>query len=465
LKLKILHTNDIHSRFEELARIASAIEELRDENTLILDAGDNADFSRPETEGTNGRISSAILNTIGYTARVFGNNEGFAGKENARAIAETSNCPVITCNMYDMENKKLEFLKDSVTINVSGVEILLIGVTAPSNVFYHLYGIHVKDPEQEVRRVIAENGKTSHDAIIVVSHLGLNREKQLASKLQNIDVIIGGHSHTSLETPLKENRTIICQAGNLGQYLGELTLELDDATKKICNFNGKLVPSQKYPEHPKVMKLIELSAREADKNMSKELYSINKSLEHSLIEENPIGNLLADALKDLMKAEIGLINSGAVSGGIKKGVVTKKLLHELSPSPLNPTYMELKGSAIQSTLENSLRKEYQLSDGRGAGFRGTNLGNIQVSSNVQVRLRSCDKIKSITINGEPLQPEKWYSIATSDYLQRGTGYHEFADNHNESYRPEFLKDVLEQYLRKEKFIELAFKKRFIMEKI
>lgn len=57
MKLKILHTNDLHSRFEEFARIASAIEEHRDENTLILDAGDNADFSRLETEGTNGRIS------------------------------------------------------------------------------------------------------------------------------------------------------------------------------------------------------------------------------------------------------------------------------------------------------------------------------------------------------------------------------------------------------------------------
>ena len=154
MKLKILYINDIHSRFEELAKIASAIEELRNENTLILDAGDNADFARLETEGTNGTISSALLNSIGFTARVFGNNEGFAGKENGRIISESSDCPVITCNMYDLEGQKLGFLDDAVILHISGVKILIIGVTgatATANAFYHLFGIHVKEPQEEIQ--------------------------------------------------------------------------------------------------------------------------------------------------------------------------------------------------------------------------------------------------------------------------------------------------------------------------
>jgi 2',3'-cyclic-nucleotide 2'-phosphodiesterase (5'-nucleotidase family) len=295
MKLKILHTNDLHSRFEEFARIASAIEEQRDEKTLILDAGDNADFSRLETEGTNGRISSALLNRMGYTARVFGNNEGFAGKENTRITAETSDCPVITCNMYDLEGKKLGFLKDAITLNVSGIRILIIGVTAPLNVFYRLFGIEVKDPEQEVQRVLAEHENTSYDLTILVSHLGLTGEKNIASKFPNINVIIGGHSHTILDKPLVENRTIICQAGHFGEYLGELTLNLDDATKKIQDFSGRIIPSQRYPQHPEIVRLLKNLAEQADKNMSRELYSVNRSLNHSLTKENAIGNLLADA--------------------------------------------------------------------------------------------------------------------------------------------------------------------------
>ena len=116
VRLKILHFNDVHSKFEELAKVASAVEELRNKNTVILDAGDNADFARLETEGTNGVISSAILNRMGVDARVFGNNEGFAGNDNGRILSERSDCPVVTCNIYDLEGRKPAFLDDAVIV-------------------------------------------------------------------------------------------------------------------------------------------------------------------------------------------------------------------------------------------------------------------------------------------------------------------------------------------------------------
>lgn len=467
MKLKILYINDVHSRFEELAKIASAIEDLRDENTIVLEAGDNADFARLETEGTKGRISSALLNKIGFTARVFGNNEGFAGKENGRIISESSNFPVITCNMYDLEGHKLDFLDDATVLHVSDIRILIVGVTAPMNVFHHLFGIHVKDPEEEIQRVLANQEKNSYDLLVLLSHLGLTEDKKLASKFSTIHIIIGGHSHTVLEKPLVENQTIICQAGHFGEYLGELAIDFDDETKRIRDFNGRLIPAQKYPQHHQIMRLIRRYSRQADKNLSKKLYIINTPLSHSLTEENAIGNLLADALKDILKTEVGIINSGVINGGVKKGAVTKKVLHQLCPSPLNPTYIELKGADLYAALEKSLTREYQLSDGRGAGFRGEQLGNIQVSHNVQVKLdpneKSICRIKSITVDGKPLDPERWYTVATSDYLQRGSGYRDLANNRNERYRPEFLRDVLELYLKKQSFLDSTSGKRFVDE--
>jgi 5'-nucleotidase len=377
---------------------------------------------------------------------------------------------VITCNMYDLEGQKLDFLDDAVILHVSGVKILIIGVTgatALANEFYHLYGIHVKDPHQEIQRVLAGYEKTSYDLLVILSHLGLIGDKELASKFPNIDVIIGGHFHTILEKPLVENRTIICQAGSFGEYLGELIVDFDAKNKKIRNFNGRLISSQKYPPHPKIMELIRYYSRQASKNLSKKLYSLDTFLDHSLTEENAIGNLLADSLKDILKTEIGIINSGVISKGVKKGAITRKLLHELCPSPLNPTYVELKGVDLYNTLEKSLQREYQLNDGQGPGFRGEHLGNIQVSHNVQVRFnpyeKSSQKIKSITVDGKPLEPDRWYTIGTSDYLQRGTGYPDLGNNRNEKYRPEFLRDVLESYLKNQSFVKMAFNRRFIIE--
>lgn len=462
VKLKILHFNDVHSRFEELAMLASVAEALRDENTLILDAGDTADFARVETEGTCGVISSAILNEMSVDARVFGNNEGFSGKENGRIISESSWCPVVTCNMYDMEGRRLAFVDDAAILERSSVRILVVGVTAPYNVFYNLFEIDVRDPETEVRRVLEEYQRIPYDVLLILSHLGIEGDRRMASRIPNVDVIVGGHSHVPLAQPVVENGTIICQAGVYGKCLGELVIDFDKKERIIRTFNGRLIPADQYAQHPGVMKLIELHSKIADRNLSKELFSINVSLDHSLTEENAMGNVLADALRDIVKAEIGIINSGVLTGGIQKGKVTRKLLHLLCPSPLNPTYMQVKGVDLRATLEKSLLKEFQLGDGSGEGSRTKYLGGIQVSSNVQVRVSS-NSVRSITIGGEDLEDDKEYSVGTSDFLQRGTGYADMARNTSVKYRPEFLRDVLQIYLRKKSSLRAAFKKRFLLE--
>jgi len=364
--------------------------------------------------------------------------------------------------MYDLKGRRLAFLDDAAILECSGVEVLVIGVTAAINVFYELFGIRVKDPESEIKRVLADYEGFEFDLSVVLSHLGFKKDLEIAASCEGIDVIVGGHSHDALEKPVVENGVIICQAGGFGQYLGELTLDFDVKKRKIVGFDGRLVDVDNYPRHPEIMKLIEHYSGEAEKNLSKKLYSTPLSLDHSLTEENPLGNLLADALRDVMKTEIGIINSGVLHGGIRKGVITKKLLHETCPSPLNPTQMEIKGSDLWAALEKSLSREYQLADGKGPGSRSKFLGNIQVSDNVQVKAKM-GKIQSITVDNEPLQFDKWYSVGTSDFLQRGTGYLELANNRNARYRVEFLRDTLRVYVEKKTFLERALKKRFVFE--
>ena len=81
MRFKILHTNDVHSRFENFARITTKIKELKDENTLILDAGDYHDFKDVMLQGTMGKAGPELLLEAGYDAIVIGNNEGFEGLE------------------------------------------------------------------------------------------------------------------------------------------------------------------------------------------------------------------------------------------------------------------------------------------------------------------------------------------------------------------------------------------------
>jgi len=73
------------------------------------------------------------------------------------------------------------------------------------------------------------------------------------------------------------------------------------------------------------------------------------------------------------------------------------------------------------------------------------------------------KVKSVIVDEEPLEDEKWYSVGTSDFLQRGTGYSELANNRNARYRAEFLRDLLQIYLQKKLFLDRALHRRFIVE--
>lgn len=464
MKFKILHINDLHSRFEEFSKIASVIEKLKDDNTLIFDAGDSYDEWRIEAIGTRGKISADLLNEVGFSARVIGNTEGFSEKGTLERLVQFSDFPIITCNVYNLKDERIDYLKDYHIFEIDSVRILVIGVTGAFNVFYNLFNLHINDPIQEIKRVLSNIQETKFDLILILSHIGLNQDKQIANAIPNIDIIIGGHSHSVLRQCVVENGTLICQAGQYGEYVGELTIEYDEERKEIIDYKNNLIPANQYPENQKLNKILAESYKDAYDYMGIKLFSLEREIKHSFTEESELGNLLADGLKDFLKCDFGLIYSGVLNRDITEKHITKLILHEICPSPLNPTLVEISGTDILLTLEKSLLEEYQLLDGFGPGFRGNTLGNIQVSSNVKIVYNTNNpplkKIVSMEINKKPINPSKWYNVATSDYIQRGTGYEDFKNCRNELYRPEFLRDLLEIYLQRDAFLKLSRKKRF-----
>jgi 5'-nucleotidase len=469
MELKILYINDLHSRFEKLANISSMIKNLRNDNTLIFDAGDTSDPWRIEVIGTNGYLISEIFNHIGFTASIIGNTEGFSEIDMIGEMISNSRFPVITCNMYNLNGKKIKGLRDYEIFNINYLKVLVTGVTPAFNDFYHLFNIHIKDPLKELRRVLTKIEDIRYDLLILISHLGLNADKKLAIISPNIDIIIGGHSHTALDKCIILNNTIICQAGCYGEYVGELIINYDIKKNIIKNYTSRLIPTKNFPEDPKIVDIINLNSELAIKNMSTPLYKINVNLNHSITEESQIGNLLADGLRDFLKSDLGIINSGVLNHGIEKGIVNKLILHRMCPSPLNPTLVDIKGSDLLLTLEKSLLPEIQLKDGAGAGFRGKYIGNLQVSGNVQViynpNNKPMNKIEYALINDKRLDKENWYKAGTSDYLQRGTGYPDFGNCKNEVFKKELLRDILEKYLRNRKYVKKALIKRFIVSEL
>ena len=456
MNIRILHTNDIHSRFEGFAKIVTKVKELMDENTIILDAGDLNDFMRLELQGTGGRAGCSLLNIAGYDAIAVGNNEGFEGVEILETMTSSELVPFISCNLYKNDMSSIKGLRRSIIIDRGGLRFLIIGTTPEYNEFFSLLDMHASNHIEEIKREIEEN-RDKYDICILLSHSGMREDTELAKNLDEVDIIIGGHSHLLMEEAKAINETIIHQSGNYGEHLGVLDIEVDDG--RIVGFRGQNIKVEALPMDSEIAEELSKQKDIAIEALSKPLYKVDHHIWHDVIEENPMTNLLADALADVIPCDLSIINSGIINGGIRKGDVSNKKLLEISPSPLNPTYMEIEGKYIKEAFRLSLQADVCLQNGKGSGFRGKYLGRLHVS-NAIIEHDGKDILRIKLQNGE-LEDERMYRVSTSDYLQRGTGYSSLANNHNKRYNSEYMRDVLREYLNKKVFIEKCFIDRWI----
>lgn len=455
LKFRILHTNDIHSRFENYAKIVSKIKEIKNDNTIILDAGDFNDFMRIEIEGTNGKAGVELLDAAGCSALAVGNNETFKGIDMLSGMACAGSVSFLSCNLYKSDFSPITGLKKSIIMEKGGIRFLIIGTSPLLGIFYELMGMTTVDYKEAIGRELDEN-RGNYDISILLSHLGLKEDEDIADTMDGIDIIIDGHSHVLMAEPEMIKNTIIHQSGLYGEHLGLLDIEYDG---EIKSFKGSNIKVEDTLCDSAIMDLIGKSKETAIDNLGKPLYFIDRDLWHDVVEENPMTNLLADSLKDVLGCDIGLINSGVLNGGIRKGPVSKKKLLEVCPSPLNPTSFEIQGKFLRRAFEESIYADFCMKDGKGSGFRGKYLGRLHVSG--AVIEHDGRRIKRILIGGRELDDEKCYSIASSDYLQRGTGHESLANNNNVKYNEEFLRDTLNDYLRKQDFIDNAFCDRWV----
>lgn len=255
-RLTILHTNDTHSRLEPfpmdgsrnqglggIASRAALIAKIRqeEEHVLLLDAGDIFQGT-PYFNIYKGEPEIKAMTSLGYDACTIGNHDFDAGMENlANQLTQHANFPMLVSN-YDFSGTPMEFKtqpyklfkKGNIKIGVLGVGIEGYGLI-PDNLFG---ATKYLDPIQAANRVAYQLKKEKKcDLIICLSHLGnkyIDSEKVsdevLAKESENIDLIIGGHTHTFLNEPLvyknkKGDDVVVNQVGFAGIILGRLDFE------------------------------------------------------------------------------------------------------------------------------------------------------------------------------------------------------------------------------------------------
>jgi 5'-nucleotidase len=251
VQLTILHTNDVHSRIEPfpmdgsrnqgmggVARRAALIHKIRAEqkNVLLLDAGDIFQGT-PYFNLFGGELEMKLMSDMGYDAATLGNHDFDNGIEGFVKQLPHANFPILVSN-YDFQNTALKgktepyniFKKQGIKIGVFGLGIELAGLVDKKN-----YGdIVYQDPVAKANATASLLKNDLHcDLVICLSHLGYKYKEDkvsdqiLAKSTRNIDLVIGGHTHTFLKVPediknLDGKITTVNQVGFAGINLGRL---------------------------------------------------------------------------------------------------------------------------------------------------------------------------------------------------------------------------------------------------
>ncbi len=265
-KLTILHTNDQHSRIEPFdssysrnpnqggfARRATLIQQIRQQesNVLLLDSGDVFQGT-PYFNFYGGELEFKLMSMMGYEACTMGNHDFDNGLDGFLKVLPNAKFPFITSN-YDFSNTVLDghtikykiFNKDGIKVGLFGVGIKLEGLVGKKNYKETVY----QDPI-EVAQHYADflRKEEKCDLVICLSHLGYEykedfiiSDKKLAAQTDNIDLILGGHTHTFLPEPQsftnKSGKNVLVnQVGWAGLLLGRIDFYLDK-NKDIKNIS------------------------------------------------------------------------------------------------------------------------------------------------------------------------------------------------------------------------------------
>ncbi len=248
--LVILHTNDTHSRIEPLpetdktfpgrggvVRRAEYINQVRENNkdVLLFDAGDFLQGT-PYFNLFKGEVEIEAMNLMGYDAVTLGNHEFDYGMKILADVVRRAKFPIVSTN-YDFSNSELEgLIKPFIILNRNGVRIGIIGINIqPKGLVAteNYKGVTYLDPVESANstaKFLRKNKKC--DIIICLSHLGHGPDLKLAETSSEIDLILGGHSHTYMKQPTIRNNSegknvMIFQTNGRGVFVGRIDVSLE----------------------------------------------------------------------------------------------------------------------------------------------------------------------------------------------------------------------------------------------
>ena len=441
----ILHSNDIHGRIEGLARIATLIDEIRAANPAVpviyLDGGDSEETSRRLSNLTKGVAMHHLLSAAGCAAAAVG-NAGLPryGVEVLAEYAAAASYPLLLANLRLDDGAPLPGAQPVVTLAVGDLRLGVIGLTADIDTYSQFFGLSVWPALPLVRDLAAALRQDGADAVMVLSHMGLPADRELAAGLQDdVSLILGAHTHDLLPEGEWVGTVLVAQAGEYAEHLGRIDLAWDGEQLSVESVRVLPVPETTAPSAP-VMAVAAAQEAAAEHFLEEMIGELAAPLDWAADRECGVGNFMADVLRERMGADVGLLSVGqAFSGPLPGGPLPRVALWDVCASPANPGVADLTGAQLLALVARGVDPAFAAEQPRP--LRGQARGWLHLSG-------ATVRAGRLLVGGVPVDPQRVYRVAATDWeLDPYGGYHDESwDLHPRYDIPTILREAAEAYL-------------------
>ena len=481
-KTVILHSNDVHGAIKGYANIAALKAEYEAEGAtvILVDAGD---YSQGTTyvSSTKGLDAVKMMNVAGYDFATLGNHEFDYGYEQLKSNMSEAHFKVLCANVLDAEGNSIF---DATAIKeVNGVKIGFFGLETPETqtkanpaLIKGLQFLGGEKMYECAQAQVAALKDAGADIIVCLAHLGVdgesepNRSVDLFAKVEGIDFIIDGHSHSVMEKgpsdePIQSTGT---QFKNIG------VIVIDNATKTIES--NKLVA---VTEESAKDKAVEVAAADIIERITAEYGAVfaksevelngdkapgNRNMETNLgdlITDSMMWQILKDADSLAVPAEniVAVTNGGGIRAWIHKGDITKNDVFTVLPFGNTLTVVYVKGADLLEALEASTYCTPGAVGGfpQIAGMKITVVTKAEYDANAETYPgstyygpKSINRVTIDEVNGKPFDPNATYAVATNNFIAAGGDtYYAFARSEGSIDTGYTLDTILMDYIKEE----------------
>jgi 5'-nucleotidase/UDP-sugar diphosphatase len=481
-RFTILHSNDMHGDFLAevkkgggkliggLALLSGYINKVRkeEENVLYVIAGDMVQGSLIDAE-YKGISTMEIMNYLAPDVVALGNHEFDYGLPHLLFLEKMANFPIVNANLYIKKYAK-RLMNPYIIIKKAGFDILLSGIITEkvmdSIKMDKLVGsfVTLEEASREVGKICNAYKNDDIDLTILLTHIGFESDIALAKMLKpqwGVDMIVGGHSHTMLKKPKKVNNILIAQAGVGSDQIGRFDILVDDDTNSIVEYKWQLIPIDDNLAEPdkELEKYINSFKKEVDRKYSTILTKFAKKLTHPQREiETSLGNLLADAFAENAQCEVMFLGSGSVRVKSLGPMVTLKDFLACFPYDDSISRYSVSGAKLKQIFAHIMRIENR--DGEGECY--------QVNGKLRAVYDDAKaKLVSLTIDGQPIENTKFYTIAMQGYhfnqskAYLGISNDELLESGQSKVVTTSAQEVLEEYLKNHQNIDKKVEGRLV----